>query len=101
MKTLFTYLILLVLFITGTRLVATQQRYISSLQKSPSVERQRVPFQQYMQLASQADFRSATDTGVIDAIRDGHERTVVKSPASKPGGTLTLTAKNRQPILTG
>jgi hypothetical protein len=97
MKTLFTYLTMIVLFIIGTRLVAAQQKYTRSRQELVPVESKTFPFQQYLQLASHSVKETYEDVNpTTDAISD--EQTVDKSPNRKTTVALKATVKIRKSI---
>lgn len=94
MKTLFTYLTMIVLFIIGTRLVTAQQKYTRSRQELAPVAPKTLPFQQYLQLASQTydDVKLTTDADMADVASNDH--TIDKSPNRE----TAIALKNRKSI---
>lgn len=98
MKTLFTYLTMIVLFIIGTRLVTAQQKYAHARQELAPVAPKTLPFQQYLQLANHSVKETYQDVNpATDAV--SNEQTVDKSPNRKTTVTLKTTVKNRKSAL--
>ena len=100
MKTLFTYLTMIILFIIGTRLVTAQQKYTRSRQELAPVAPKTYPFQQYLQLASHSvretyqDVKPTTDAA--DAA--GGEQTMDKLPNRKTTVALKTMVKHRRSV---
>lgn len=98
MKTLFTYLTMLVLFIMGNRLVTAQQNYARSRQELAPVAPKTLPFQQYLRLASQSveetNYNATPTTDVDNADAAGDEHTIDKSPNRKTTGAFVATVRN-------
>jgi hypothetical protein len=89
MKALFPYLVLISLFVIGTKLVDRQRKYTTSIQSVAPVQPKMVPFQLYLQLAGNLVEDSYQNAR---SIPDTDQNRVVRKPLSGKAMNIVTTS---------
>ncbi|QIP16927.1 hypothetical protein G8759_31965 [Spirosoma aureum] len=94
MKALFPYLVLISLFVIGTKLVDRQRKYTTSIQSVTPVQPKMFPFQLYLQLAGNLVEDSYQHARSIPDTDQNH--VAIKPLSGKAMDVVTTSVKNER-----